>query len=272
VDDRTYIRLHDGMPDHPKVVGLPDAAFRLYVEALCWCSRHLTDGMVPVAALKRLGGYSPKSIRQLVESGLIVSLEARKDTCGYMIHDYTEHQRTADEVADYRRLKRSAGVTGNHERWHVARGIIDPSCELCEIDDASHVRSHEDGIPESQTGSQTHRETSPTTETETEGKKEKPAQAGSDDDPDFAAFWSAYPRKVGKGQARKAWRSAVLGRRVDPKPIIVTAEQFRDEVRRRRTEQQYIPFPATWLNGERYNDSEAESAGRFDYPTSPWAN
>lgn len=270
MDDRTYIRLHDGMPDHPKVVGLSDRAFRLYVESLCWCSRHLTDGVVPIAAMKRMGGWTPATVKELGEARLI----ERGETADWHIHDYTQHQRTADEVADFRESKRMAGATGNHERWHVARHIIDPSCELCVIDEPSHVRSLTDAKPESQVASQTDRETSPTTETDTEGRKKRLAQVGSDDDPDFTAFWAAYPRKVGKGQARKAWRAAVIGRHVETKPIIVAAEEFRDDVRRRAVEQQYIPFPATWLNGERYSDIEAsaERGGRFAYPSSPWAN
>lgn len=266
MDDRTYIRLHDGMPDHPKVVGLSNAAFRLYVEALCWCSRHLTDGLVPAAALKRMGGWSPAAIRELAAATLLEGGEG-----GWCIHDYTEHQRTAHEVDLYRKSKQTAGVAGNHERWHSARGLIDPECEFCDIADVSHVRSH----PDRTTESQTDRETSPETETDTKERKKELDRVGSDEDPDFAAFWAPYPRKIGKGQARKAYRAAVIGRHVDPKAIIVACEHFRDEVRRLRTEQQFVPHPATWLNGERYGDepdSASNGSGRFEYPTSPWDN
>src|ERR1035441_2792979 len=270
MDGRTYIRLHDGMPDHPKVVGLSDAAFRLYVESLCWCSRHLTDGAVTVPAMKPVGGGSPEAAKELAGADLF---EPDGVTGNWLVHDYIEHQRTSDEVAEFRESKRLAGVTGNHERWHVARQITDPSCELCAIGDVSHVRSVTDGVRESHQRSQTHRKTSPTTETDTDKEERKRlAHTGTDQDPDFTAFWAAYPRKIGKGQARKAWRSVIIGSHVDPKVIITAAEQFRDECRRRGTDQQYIPHPTTWLNGERYNDTDAQSAGRFQYPTSPYAN
>ena len=293
MDDRTYIRLHDGMPDHPKVVGLTDAAFRLYVEALCWCSRHLTDGVVTAAALRRLGGWSPEAVVELAAAGLteadepshVRSHNGSQDALPttWLIHDYTEHQRTADEVAGFRRAKRAAGITGNHERWHLARGLRDLDCELCLADepslDPSHMRSDMRSHIESQNDGSTdrkhHRETSPTTETDTEEVKKALDRCGSDDDPDFTEFWSVYPRKIAKGHARKAWRAAVRGRKVDPKTIIVTAEQFRDAVRAAGTEAKYIPHPATWLNGERYGDDEAASGrqqGRIVYPTSPWKN
>ncbi|MFN2636836.1 MAG: hypothetical protein ABR585_07415 [Gemmatimonadaceae bacterium] len=81
-------------------------------------------------------------------------------------------------------------------------------------------------------------------------KKPKP-ECGSDEDPDFAAFWSAYPNKTGKPSGRAAWRKAMKAK-VDPKLIIKAAETFRDNPERRRRAKQFTPHPATWLNDERY--------------------
>ncbi len=272
MDERTYIRLHDGMPDHPKVVGLSHAAFRLYVESICWCGRHLTDGKVPAAAMKRMGGWSPTAIKELAAAGLLETGDGPE----WLIHDYTEHQRTAEEVAGYRKAKKLAGVTGNHERWHLARGLRDPDCDLCSIDDASRDGSHMRSHIASVNGREQHRKTSPETESETQSDKEPKAidQCGSDDDPDFTAFWSAYPRKIGKGQARKAWRAAARGRHVEPKVIVATAERFRDTTKAMRTEPRFIPHPATWLNGKRYDDSEPETTPAIaaGYSRSPWDN
>ena len=70
-------------------------------------------------------------------------------------------------------------------------------------------------------------------------------QRGRDDDPEFSAFWAAYPRKDDKGHARKAWAAAV--KRAQPPVILagLTAYRFSPDI-------QYIPLPATWLNGERW--------------------
>jgi HNH endonuclease len=46
-DDRTYITVHDGMPEHPKVEGLSDAAFRLLIKSM-FLSR---DGYIDVGSL-----------------------------------------------------------------------------------------------------------------------------------------------------------------------------------------------------------------------------
>lgn len=39
----SWFHLDDNFPDHRKVAGLSDAAFRLHVAGLAYCSRGLTD-------------------------------------------------------------------------------------------------------------------------------------------------------------------------------------------------------------------------------------
>ncbi len=46
-----WVRIHDGALTHPKIVGLSDSAFRLWVWGLSYCQQHLTDGWIPPAAL-----------------------------------------------------------------------------------------------------------------------------------------------------------------------------------------------------------------------------
>lgn len=124
-DTRTYIRVHDGMPDHPKVDGLSDKAFRLLVEAWCWCSRHLTDGVMPGATWRKRA--TPRARKELVSAGLAV-LE-QDDTVRF--HDYLEHQRSAEEVAAVKAAKGRGGALGNHRKWHEDRGIVKPGCRFC---------------------------------------------------------------------------------------------------------------------------------------------
>lgn len=74
-----------------------------------------------------------------------------------------------------------------------------------------------------------------------------------DDDPDFAKFWSVYPRKVGKGEARKAWLKLVKAG-IDPADIIAGAERYRDDPKRQRSEIEFTKHPGPWLNAERWTD------------------
>jgi hypothetical protein len=111
-DDRTYVKLHDGFDEHPKVTGLSDKAFRTYIEALCYCSRNLTDGRIPFATSRKLA--TPRVWGALVGSGLVE--EVNSGEAGYTIHDYLEHQRSADQVRQYKEAKREAGRLGGKAR------------------------------------------------------------------------------------------------------------------------------------------------------------
>lgn len=124
-DDRLWIRLHDGMPDHPKIEGLSDKAFRLLISTWCWCSRNRTDGHVVVASWTKRG--TPAARRELIAAGLVEDDLAG----GVIVHDWDDWQRTAEQIEEFKQRKRDAGAHGAHERWHVKRGLRDPSCEYC---------------------------------------------------------------------------------------------------------------------------------------------
>lgn len=69
----------------------------------------------------------------------------------------------------------------------------------------------------------------------------------------FEVFWKAYPRKVGKGHARKAWQKLKPSKSliVD---ILAKIEAFKRTDQWTKENGQYIPYPATWLNQERWDD------------------
>jgi hypothetical protein len=71
----------------------------------------------------------------------------------------------------------------------------------------------------------------------------------------FNQFWSVYPRKKGKGQARKAFEKAL--EKTDLQTILdgVHAYIANDVM----DDPQFIAHPSTWLNGERWEDEYAET-------------
>lgn len=71
-------------------------------------------------------------------------------------------------------------------------------------------------------------------------------------DNSFDQFWTAYPRKCGKGAAQKAWNK-VKGK-PDIAVILKAVEEQMKSDQWRKDGGQYIPMPATWLNQERWND------------------
>ena len=79
------------------------------------------------------------------------------------------------------------------------------------------------------------------------------------DDPLFDEFWSAYPRKVGKDDARKAWRTR--------KPDATLLETMLEALQWQRTSAswtkdggEYIPHPATYLRQGRWQDERPKAA------------
>lgn len=73
----------------------------------------------------------------------------------------------------------------------------------------------------------------------------------------FDAFWSAYPKKVGKGAASVAFK------KIKPKdfPLLVPAvERQKQSKQWQRDGGQYIPNPATWLNQQRWLDEVQDAA------------
>lgn len=73
--------------------------------------------------------------------------------------------------------------------------------------------------------------------------------------PAFQEFWAAYPRRIGKGAARTAFRRAL--KFSDAAEITQGAVAYAEHCIEMGTEKQYIPHPSTWLNGERWEDDLA---------------
>jgi len=68
----------------------------------------------------------------------------------------------------------------------------------------------------------------------------------------FDDFWKAYPRKSNKSFARKVFEKLKVDQQLFDK--IVQAINLQNRTVWKDKDQQYIPHPSTWLNGERWED------------------
>ena len=80
-----------------------------------------------------------------------------------------------------------------------------------------------------------------------------PTVGNTDILPLFDRFWGAYPRKVSKADARKAFA------KLDPDAALVEEMLRALDWQKRLPEWtkdcgQFIPYPATWLNARRWED------------------
>jgi DNA-binding transcriptional ArsR family regulator len=66
----------------------------------------------------------------------------------------------------------------------------------------------------------------------------------------FDDAWTAYPRKIGKGNAKKAWLSAI--KKTDEASLCAALNAYIESIA--GNDSKYIPHLSTWLNGERWGD------------------
>ena len=102
-----WVRIDDNFSDHPKVIGLSDKAFRLFITGLCYSNRQLTDGLLPYQIVMAWVGDDPNKPSDELEDQ---NLWERVDK-GFLIRSYTEYQPTREKVNEKRdraksRLKR----------------------------------------------------------------------------------------------------------------------------------------------------------------------
>lgn len=67
----------------------------------------------------------------------------------------------------------------------------------------------------------------------------------------FESFWGLYPRRLAKKDAERAWL------KIPPFKYIDVMHALKKHVlmwEQKGTEKQFIPYPASWLRGERWTD------------------
>jgi hypothetical protein len=78
----------------------------------------------------------------------------------------------------------------------------------------------------------------------------------------FNDAWAAYPRKVGKGHAEKAWAKSI--KKIDETELCKLLSQYIDSLVGK--DSKFIPHLSTWLNGERWHDDiEAPQQNGIDH-------
>lgn len=80
----------------------------------------------------------------------------------------------------------------------------------------------------------------------------------------FQEFWKAYPRKIGKDAALKAFKKRKPSAELTASMIAAIEKQKRSE-QWTKDNGQYIPNPATWLNQGRWEDELPEPTAAPNY-------
>lgn len=108
---RGYVQLVNGFYANEKVQELARSgrmdAVGVFCMALTYCGDHLTDGFVPRRAMLYVIGATGEQVNALCDVGMLEAVDE-----GWLIHDYTAHNRTKEQVLHAR--KKSAERVAKH--------------------------------------------------------------------------------------------------------------------------------------------------------------
>ena len=99
----TWTRIGSELPDNPRMLTLPRGVRYMHVEAMIWCNKQGTDGMVPAAALPRITDEPDPAAAagKLVEAGMWEATAA-----GWHIVDFLRDQPSREDVERQAELNR----------------------------------------------------------------------------------------------------------------------------------------------------------------------
>jgi hypothetical protein len=108
-----YMRVEENAMDSPKFIAIGDRAWRLWCEGGTYCQKHLTDGLIPLKALRGFRYYSKAAFAELCavnvpEKGPLWHLDGES----VRVHDYLDWNDTREKVL----ANRKAGKD-RLERW-----------------------------------------------------------------------------------------------------------------------------------------------------------
>jgi len=181
-----------------------------------------------------------KALRRLSDVGLI-KLYAVDDKPYLKVIKWGEHQRLRVSKHKYPEPENDdAASCGDSRQVAASCGELQKDAAGCGL-----TRAREESESESEIESEYQ------SELESESDTRKRETDGQDDS--FDVFWSGYPKKVAKQDALKAWKK--LKPDSDLVDLILSGlSKWKQSDEWTKNNGQFVPHPATWLNGRRWED------------------
>ncbi len=113
-----------------KWVGADLAAIGLQACGISYSYEHGTDGRLPKDDLALALGVREKDVKAAV--AVLLKRDIWREATGgeFEIVGYADHNPSQAEVDEHRTRRTTAGLKGNHDRWH--RTKKDPQCSFCD--------------------------------------------------------------------------------------------------------------------------------------------
>lgn len=255
------------------MLGLQSTAYTAGHLELIWAHAHQTHPDIKCADVEFIAdwyGESGKLLEALIECGWLDIV----DDSTVQVHDYADHAPAYVKKRDYQkeymreyRKNKSAiepisvselldAVSPNTSNVSTSLVSVSPMLDVVSVPTKHNITKPNitEEICIEDTNTLLLIEKADTTDSP---KPTRGVCAGNDDA--FETFWKAYPRKVGKDAARKAWKKKGCTVNLLEK-MLVTLEAQRQCKQWQKEDGQFIPHPSTWLNEGRWDD-EVETFG-----------
>ncbi|TVL89814.1 helix-turn-helix domain-containing protein [Streptomyces sp. SAJ15] len=260
--------------------GKADTTARHVLQALAeHASPSGTDAHPSVLRIQYRTGYDrttvQRALRRLERAGLIAKDGMVESRIRYKLAmelrrpatDWSDLEREEDDfraaAAERKRRSRSKGVT-HAESVTVTHGnavtVTHTESVTADVTDATPSRHALKVRP-----SRTERRPNHQQPSDNQLHKDSSSPAAQTDEPKgelhleaFGAFWTVYPKKRAREEAKKAWIAAIK-RGAEPKHIVNAAQAYARE--RFSQDPKYTKFPATWLNKGCYDDEPDPQPG-----------
>ena len=250
-----WVKLDEHIDDHPKFAEVGTQGLALFMILLCYCNRQHNDGFVPQSVLTMtLRKWAISA--DVVDAMLAVRLLEPADR-GVRMHDYLEYQPSRNEVEEKRtaisEARSQAGIKGNTTRWQTDRKAIANRSQTDRKAIANRSQTDRSGSGSGSGSGSDSDNVKDSSSPQTARRRREHII----DEP-FHIFWTAYPRKVGKATALRAWS------KLRPSPSL--AETLTAALHLQAAtwdDPQFIPHPSTWLNGRRWEDEIVKSAAQL---------
>lgn len=266
-----WVKIDDRMHNHRKtrhVLRGDDSKSRdaapmgLWILAASWAGQNSPAGWVPADELDRWDDDWEPLAARLVKAGYWWP-EERDGEPGFGLVNWQEYNPSTGAS--------DSGAYGNHQRWHVNRGIVSPDCQLCPQEPVPDEVGSSGGIaprfpaeiaPESEIIA-----LPDPTRPEPESTSCASADAADARDDRFAEFWDAYDKKRDRKKAEQKWRLAIKKRGVTPDLLIESARSYIAFQRAEGKHPKFTKDPTTWLNSESWTNTYDQPA---DDPDDGW--
>ena len=245
-----WYKVDDRLPTSRKLMRIPrldrPAAIGIWTLAGAWSMHEMTDGFVPAYAIEEWGGDDTHA-DALVAAGMWERDERDGDS-GYQFVNWDEYQPTKADVEARRERDRERKRSQPRDKGGKFAGRTVDATDSARKVVESGRNSADSTVPLP--------------------SPPLPLTNAHHSVSAFDDWWAIWGKKKAKGDAEKAYKAAL--KKISHDDLMAKTRAYWDHVKASGTDLQYVPYPATWLRAEQWDDDLGPSqAPRLD-PLKDW--